>query len=106
MELHACLDRAWFAHTQRNLRSKAPVPASLSDFLHQVLVDRAQFHLYRGDALKRRIDLLLSRHNAWRDAFFTEKGHIPQENEALDFLAMELAALEKETPDARIAPNA
>ena len=98
--LRTYLDQAWLNHLRTEPRRKPAVRIGLRDFLHGVAIDRAQFHLYRGEVLQARLSILMGNYQLWRDSFYREHSHVPSESEALDFLAMELAALEMEIPDA------
>jgi hypothetical protein len=96
--LRTYLDQAWVNHLRAELRRKPAAHIVLRDFLRDVAVDRAQHHLYRGEALQARLDTLMGSYQLWKDSFYREHGHIPSESEALGFMAEELAAMEGENP--------
>jgi hypothetical protein len=96
--LRTYLDQAWVNHLRAELRRKPAAHIVLRDFLRDVAVDRAQHHLYRGEALQARLGTLMGNYQLWKDSFYREHGHIPSESEALGFMAEELAAMERENP--------
>ena len=85
-------------HLRTELRRKPAAHIVIRDFLRDVAIDRALHHLYRGEALQARLDILMGSYQLWRDSFYREHGHIPSESEALGFMAGELAAMEGENP--------
>ena len=96
--LRTYLDKAWVNHLRAELRRKPAAHIVIRDFLRDVAIDRAQHHLYRGEALQARLDILMGSYQLWRDSFYREHGHIPSESEALGFMSGELAAMEGENP--------